>query len=101
MSQSFQNGVVQSGTFRDFAYENFEPVLVDLSKRSRSDRDAGKQQAFEELRSRFAVADYPTVVVVSSAGRHVQSVVGYDRKGPHIYVRDMKEKLAGLLAENP
>lgn len=99
MSQSFNNGIVKSGTFRFFANDHFEPVLINLSKKNRSNLGYPNEETYEELRKKFVVQEFPTVVIASPEGKFLESIVGYDRKGPAIYVREMVKLLGPLMAE--
>jgi len=100
VSQSFHNAVVKSSEFRDFAQANFETILIDTSKRTFAKLDEVKAASYAGLVSRYGITQFPTVIIMTPTGKFQQAFEGYDRKGAHIYVRELtravKPELAGV-----
>src|SRR5438105_7436436 len=82
--KALRKNVLNSQTFQDFAKANL--VLVDV------DFPHGKQQteelkkANEALSQKFNIDGFPTVIVLSSDGKELKRMVGYDGQNAKEFV---------------
>jgi hypothetical protein len=87
--------LVVSPAFRSLAQESFIPLLVDYS-----DQDTSRSTLYRELKSRFEVHGYPTLVVTLPDGTEVSRLTGYKKENEKKYLESLQaavgkvEKLA-------
>lgn len=61
--------------------------------RDKSSLSRDEKRDAELFLERHGVVAFPTVLVLDSKGFEVEKVYGYDRKGAHIFVRNLSEAL--------
>lgn len=78
--------------FRTYADRNLVAVLLDFPRRKAIDRELKKQN--EELRGRYGVRGFPTVIILSPDGELVGRT-GYRPGGQEKYTEHLDEMIGG------
>jgi len=87
------NSVLKSSTYRSFAYDHLETVVIDMMDPSSLSPEALDYR--EKVMSEYSVDSYPTTVLLNKEGREILRIAGYDGKGVHHYVQRLKARIPG------
>jgi hypothetical protein len=81
-----ESTLMNSPAFRTLAQDNFIPLLVDYS-----DQDTNRSTLYRDLKSRFEVRGYPTLVVTLPDGTEVSRLTGYKKENEKKYLETLQE----------
>ena len=85
--QRFQKDVLSRPEFKAYAEQHLVLVEVDFPERKKQSVELKK--ANEALQEKYAVAGFPTFVLLNSDGREVGRQVGYLRGGPEAFLKKL------------
>lgn len=85
--QRFQKDVLSRPEFKAYAEQHLVLLEVDFPERKK--QSAELKKANEALQEKYAVAGFPTFVLLNSEGREVGRQVGYLRGGPEAFLRKL------------
>jgi hypothetical protein len=77
--------LMASPAFRSLTQESFIPLLVDYS-----DQDTSRSTLYRELKTRFDVHGYPTLVVTLPDGSEVSRLTGYKKENEKKYLETLQ-----------
>jgi hypothetical protein len=80
-----ESTLIASPAFRSLAQESFIPLLVDYS-----DQDTSRSTLYRDLKSRFEVHGYPTLVVTLPDGTEVSRLTGYKKENEKKYLETLQ-----------
>lgn len=87
--QALSKNVLSTKTFADFAKDNLVLVNVDFPHQKKQPKELKK--ANEELYDRFKVEGFPTVIVLSSDGKQLKKMDGYEGQSVQDFVGELKK----------
>ena len=90
--KALRKTVLDSQEFKDFAKDNL--VLVDVDFPHHKQQTEEMKKANEELSQKFSIEGFPTVIVLSSDGKELKKMVGYDGQSAKEFVAEL-QKLKG------
>lgn len=70
--------------FKDYAQKNL--ILVELDFPSKKPQSAALKKANQELKKKYSVSGFPTIVVLNGEGKEVWKQVGYLSGGPKAFI---------------
>jgi protein disulfide-isomerase len=85
--KALRKNVLNSQTFMDFAKDNL--VLVDVDFPHHKAQTEEVKKANEALSSKFNIEGFPTVIVLSSDGKELKKIVGYDGQSAKEFVAEL------------
>jgi hypothetical protein len=80
-----ESTLMVSPAFRSLAQDSFIPLLVDYS-----DQDTNRSTLYRDLKSRFEVHGYPTLVVTLPDGTEVSRLTGYKKENEKKYLESLQ-----------
>lgn len=87
--KALRKTVLNSQTFMDFAKDNL--VLVDVDFPRHHEQPAELKKANEALSQKFSIEGFPTVIVLSSSGKELKKMVGYDGQSAKEFVAELQK----------
>jgi len=87
--KALRKNVLNTQTFMDFAKDNL--ILVDVDFPHAKVQTEELKKANQALSSKFKIEGYPTVIVLSSDGKELKKVVGYDGQGAKDFVAELQK----------
>jgi protein disulfide-isomerase len=81
--------VLTSQVFVDFAKDNL--VLVDLDFPRHHPQADDLKKANQALSQKFKIEGFPTVIILSSDGKELSKVAGYDGQSAKSFVADLQK----------
>jgi len=85
----FRKDVLDSQAFTDYAAKNV--VLVELDYPREKKQSAELKKANDELKEKYNIEGFPTLVVLDQNGKEIGRQVGYSEGGPKAFI----DKLEG------
>jgi thioredoxin-related protein len=85
--KKFDKDVLSTDKFAGYAKSKL--VLVTLDFPSHIKQDAALKHTNQEIKKRFGVNGFPTVVLLNSAGRELGRQVGYLKGGPDAFIAEL------------
>jgi thiol-disulfide isomerase/thioredoxin len=85
----FDEDVLSSSKFAAYAENKLVLVLADFP--NHTTQNHALKQANAELKDKFKVSGFPTLVVLNSAGREIGRQVGYLRGGPDALIAELEQ----------
>jgi protein disulfide-isomerase len=89
----FKKEVLDTSEFQDYAAKNVVEVEVDYPNKKTQSDDLKKANA--ELKSKFDVHGFPTLVVLDQNGKEIGRQVGYEEGGPKAFIAKLEKFKAG------
>jgi len=87
--KALRKNVLNNQTFLDFAKNNL--VLVDVDFPNYKQQTEELKRANKALASRYKVNGYPTVVVLSSDGKELKKMDGYEGQNAKDFVAELQK----------
>lgn len=87
--KALRKTVLNSQTFLDFAKNNL--VLVDLDFPHHKQQTEELKKANEALSQKYNIEGFPTVIVLSSDGKELKKMVGYDGESAKDFVAELEK----------
>jgi len=87
--KALRKEVLNSQTFMDFAKNNL--VLVDVDFPNAKVQTEELKKANKTLASKFKIEGYPTVIVLSSDGKELKKMVGYNGQNAKDFVAELQK----------
>jgi len=87
--KALRKTVLNSQEFADFAKDNL--VLVDLDFPRHKEQTEELKKTNEGLSKKFSIEGFPTVIVLSSEGKELKKVVGYDGQSAKEFVAELQK----------
>ena len=87
--KALRSTVLNSQTFLDFAKNNL--VLVDVDFPRHKQLPEQLKQANKALSEKFSIEGLPTVIVLSSDGKELKKMVGYDGQSAKEFVAELEK----------
>jgi protein disulfide-isomerase len=87
--KALRKNVLDSQEFKNFAKDNL--VLVDVDFPHHKQQSEQMKKTNEELSQKFSIEGFPTVVVLSSDGKELKKVVGYDGESAKEFVAELQK----------
>ena len=87
--KALRKTVLNSQAFIDYAKTNL--VLVDIDFPRPSHQTEELRKANEALSSKYSVEGLPTVIVLSSDGKELKRLVGYDGASPADFIAQLEK----------
>ncbi|MGB8369590.1 MAG: thioredoxin family protein [Limisphaerales bacterium] len=83
----FDEDVLSTGKFAAYAESKLVLVLADFPRHTM--QSSVLEQANQELKDRFRVSGFPTLVVLNSSGKEIGRQVGYSRGGSDAFIAEL------------
>jgi protein disulfide-isomerase len=87
--KALRKTVLDSQAFLDFAKNNL--VLVDVDFPHHKQLTEELKKANEALSQKFSIEGFPTVIVLSSDGKELKKMVGYDGQNAKDFVAELEK----------
>lgn len=87
--KALRKNVLNSQTFLDFAKDNLVLVDVDFPRHAQQTEELKK--ANKALSEKYSIEGFPTVIVLSSDGKELKKVVGYDGQSAKEFVAELQK----------
>jgi len=84
----FDEEVLSTRKFGAYADANLVLVLADFP--SHTKQSSGLKRANEELKRKYQIDGFPTLVVLNSSGKEIGRQVGYLRGGPDAFIAELE-----------
>jgi len=84
----FDKDVLSTGKFATYAESELVLVLADFPNHTA--QNSALKQANAELKNKFQVSGFPTLVVLNSSGREIGRQVGYASGGPDAFIAKLE-----------
>jgi protein disulfide-isomerase len=85
----FDKDILSKAEFKDFAQNNLVLVELDFPRAKAQPPEVRKQN--RELAQQYAVAGFPTIVVLDSDGQKVWQYDGYFPGGPEAFIAELQK----------
>jgi thiol:disulfide interchange protein len=83
----FDHDVLSTDKFASYAGAKLVLVMADFPHHTA--QSSALKQANKELKDRFHVSGFPTLVVLDSSGKEIGRQVGYARGGPEAFIAEL------------
>lgn len=87
--KALRKNVLNSQAFIDYAKTNLVLVDIDFPRPSRQTEEL--QKANEALSTKYSVEGLPTVIVLSSDGKELKRIVGYEGASPAEFIAQLEK----------
>jgi protein disulfide-isomerase len=87
--KALRKNVLNSTEFSEFAKDNL--VLVDVDFPHHKQQTDVLKEANEELSRKYSIEAFPTVIVLSSDGKELKKMVGYDGQNAKQFVAELQK----------
>jgi len=89
----FKKEVLDTKEFQDYAAKNVVQVELDFPNKKAQDADLKKANA--DLKDKYKIDGFPTLVVLDKDGKEIGRQVGYAEGGPKAFIDQLEKYKAG------
>lgn len=89
----FKKEVLDTDTFQDYAAKNVVQVELDYPNKKKQSAELKKANA--DLKEKYKIDGFPTLVVLDSDGKEIGRQVGYAEGGPKAFIAKLEQFKAG------
>ena len=89
----FKKEVLDTDTFQDYAAKNVVQVELDYPNKKKQSAELKKANA--DLKEKYKIDGFPTLVVLDSEGKEIGRQVGYAEGGPKAFIAKLEQFKAG------
>lgn len=91
--RKFKKDVLDSHVFQAYAAKNVVPVEVDFPDKKKQSPELKK--ANDELKDKYKIEGFPTLVVLDQNGKEIGRQLGYDDDGPKAFIARLEKFKTG------
>jgi len=84
----FKKEVLDTKEFQEYAAKNV--VLVELDYPNKKEQSADLKKANADLKKKYKVNGFPTLVVLDKDGKEIGRQVGYSKGGPEAFIAKLE-----------